>query len=98
MGIWSIILPCLGGIPQNIYIYIYLSIYLSIYVRGKTSISHEMGGIYQFLIINGWCHISGEIGLEAMIITRNGRYIFFKKNPPQLEVVYSVYCIADLME
>ena len=46
-----------------------------------------MGVIYQFLIINGWCNISGEMGLEATIITRNGRYIFNFINPPQLEVV-----------
>lgn len=71
--------------------------YIYMLERKKTK-SPEMGVIYQFLIINGWCNISGEMGLEATIITRNGRYIFNFINPPQLEVVYSVYCITDLME
>ena len=88
-GNCGIILPCLWGIPQNIYIYM---------LERKKTKSPEMGVIYQFLIINGWCNISGEMGLEATIITRNGRYIFNFINPPQLEVVYSVYCITDLME
>ena len=62
----------MGYTPEYIYIYIY--------VREKKTISPEMGGIYQFFVINGWCNISGETGLEATIITRNGRYIFFNKS------------------